>query len=87
MPHAGEHVEKILIRVADPKPGLGREPVKFAQPIDGRFEAVILQNLRLIRAAFAFGFDVPFVAGPFPKAAVEIALGLQAQFEAVAMHF
>ncbi len=87
MPHAGEHVEKIFIRIAHPQAGLGREPIELAQPFDGRLEAFILQNLRLVRAAFAFGFDVPFVAGPFPKAAVDVALGLQPQLEAVAVHF
>ena len=40
--------------------------------------------MRLICSAFAFGFDVPFMTGPFPEAAVEVALGLQAQFEALA---
>ena len=80
-PDARQRAEEAFIGVAHPQAGLGREPIQPAQPLRGRFEARVVQNLGFAPGAPGLPGLVqqPFMAVPEPETLIALALGLQSQ--------
>ena len=80
-PGARELAQEAFVRVADPQPGLGREPIKLPQPQRRGLQARVIQNLGLVpgRPGLFRLVQLPLVAVPEPEALVALALGQQPQ--------
>src|SRR5437667_11885291 len=93
-PGLRQRAEEIIVRVADPEARFRREPIELAQPLRGRFEARVIEDLRFSgtgilpvgpRAFRVAGWkrcltihSLPIVAGPEPQALIALAAGQQA---------
>src|SRR5438477_315656 len=84
-PGSGESIEKIFIGITHPDPGLGREPVKAAQPVHRRLQPSIIENLRLIGLAWRARRDgaLPFMAAPLPQGLIDFTSSNQPQADSL----
>ena len=78
-PRARQQAEEIFIRVADPQARLLHEPVQFAQPLNRRVEARVVEDFRLVAGLDDAVVRRPFVAVPKPGALVAQAFRQQPQ--------
>ena len=82
-PNTRERIEEILVGIADPQAGLGREPIEPLQPQRRRVQTFAVQNFRAPILFWGRSFALPFVAVPEPDALVALTLGEEAQANGV----
>lgn len=75
--------------VVDPEAGLGREPIDLTEPIDGGFEAWIVEDFGFTVSVARGDVDaaLPVVAVPLPFAVVAIAPGHEAEADGFVAEF
>src|SRR4029079_5724052 len=76
-PGSSKRGKKSFVGIANPKAGLGREPIQATDPGCRRFETGVVQNFGFIRSALFGVLQAPFVTVPKPSTLVAFAFSDQ----------